>query len=66
MSQRLSRKTLQEQLEQALWREALARLVIDRLRACMDNPLDKQLEIEAEDAELTYRLAREACRAGQC
>jgi len=59
MSQRLSRKTLQSQLEDALWREALARLVIDRLRACMGEPLNKHLEIEADDAELTYRLARE-------
>lgn len=46
-------------LEDALWREALARLVIDRLRACMGEPLNKSLEIEADDAELTYRLARE-------
>lgn len=59
MSQRLSRKTLHQQLENALWREALARHVIDCLKAQIEEPLDKQLEIDADDAELTYRLARE-------
>jgi len=64
MSQHLSRKTLQSQINDALWREALARLVIDRLRACIDDPLDKYLAAEADDAELTYRLVRDVCRAG--
>lgn len=56
---RLGRKALQAQLDNALWREALARHVIDCLKAQIEEPLNKQLEIDAEDAELTYRLARE-------
>ena len=62
MSRRISRKTLRGHLDDALWREALARRVIDALRACLEEPLNKQLEVDAEEAELTYRLARELHR----
>ena len=65
MSQRPSRATLQRHLEEALWREALARHAIDCLRAQIDEPLDKQLEIDADEAELKYRLARAAHVRGQ-
>ena len=60
MTQRISRATLQKHLEEALWREALARHAIDALRSSMEVPNDDRLRKEATDAELVYRMARRA------
>jgi len=59
MSQRLSRKTLQQHLEDSLWREALARRAIDSLLELVENPTQEH-KAEADNAELAYRMARQA------
>jgi len=57
MSHKISRKTLQQHLEDALWREALARLAIDALIELTDDPTPER-RVEADNAEFAYRMAR--------
>lgn len=59
MSHEVSLATLQKNLDDALWREALARLAIDALLEYIENP-NPPNQLEAVDAEFAYRIARQS------